>query len=374
MIYYIYFNDSIPHSSKFYNPVEFMYDATEFFAREMMSDVVEKELRKMSGVFSWIDDDSSSTYFELCLSDIPPCMQDVSLIASKTYSRGLIIISIYHEKVIYFVLQGGEGDQPLLDVRFPDVSLHGQGLLLSSYGENDLFWKRLTLWQILSTATSSPNVMDSSDFPSIRTLDLSSSRYEQAYCIMKSSWDGSVGKGAYSSDDENQNLSGPASMYHDVLFRFGSWCYSGRVQLVPTLALTDVPYVIPALRMQQSRLDYLCDVSQLPTTSPFAPALSYLHRIEPVIERHIADSEITLQDLMERLGRLGLGDSVTNWLQGDPSNSFFEFKIFPDEEYQKLDRFLFIIITIPIVILSVFSSLIMSIQFVLITHGCLCIL
>ena len=44
--------------------------------------------------------------------------------------------------------------------------------------------------------------------------------------------------------------------------RFGSWCYSGTVQLTPALALVDIPHVIPALRMQQSKLDFMCDVSQ----------------------------------------------------------------------------------------------------------------
>lgn len=45
--------------------------------------------------------------------------------------------------------------------------------------------------------------------------------------------------------------------------RFGSWCYSGTVQLTPTLALVDIPHVIPALRMQQSKLDFMCDVTQV---------------------------------------------------------------------------------------------------------------
>ncbi|CAN0549625.1 unnamed protein product, partial [Ectocarpus sp. 8 AP-2014] len=45
--------------------------------------------------------------------------------------------------------------------------------------------------------------------------------------------------------------------------RFGSWCYSGTVQLTPTLALVDIPHVIPALRMQQSKLDFMCDAAQV---------------------------------------------------------------------------------------------------------------
>ena len=30
---------------------------------------------------------------------------------------------------------------------------------------------------------------------------------------------------------------------------------------------------------------------------------------------------------------MGLGDSVRSWLEGDPSNSFFEFKTSPDDDY-----------------------------------------
>ena len=130
------------------------------------------------------------------------------------------------------------------------------------------------------------------------------------------------------------------SVHHDVLFRFGSWCYAGRVQLTPTLTLSDIPFVIPALRMQQSRylvvalshkhiphtlsihiypfppaktkpplnvlytayyssfcdrLDYYCDVAAVPTNSPFAPCLNYIQRLEPLIEREIYESEDALQ-------------------------------------------------------------------------------
>ena len=53
------------------------------------------------------------------------------MIASKTYTRGLIIICVYSERTLYFVVQSGEGDQALLDVRFPDVSKHGEGMQVS---------------------------------------------------------------------------------------------------------------------------------------------------------------------------------------------------------------------------------------------------
>jgi hypothetical protein len=66
-------------------------------------------------------------------------------------------------------------------------------------------------------------------------------------------------------------------------------------QLTPELNLVDVPFVIPALRMQQSRLDYLCDVQSVPTTSPFAGALSFIHLVNPKIGELIVQSEDTLK-------------------------------------------------------------------------------
>lgn len=76
-------------------------------------------------------------------------------------------------------------------------------------------------------------------------------------------------------------------------------------------------------------LDFL--YTQVPTTSPFAPALGYAQHITPLVEDHICESEDTLRDLVDRLTGMGLGDSVSRWLEGDPSNSFFEFKIVPDD-------------------------------------------
>lgn len=208
-------------------------------------------------------------------------MDNVGLVASKTYSRGLIIISIYSERVFYFVIQSGEGDQPLLDVRFPDVSKHGQGLLLQSYNNPLSPYRKLTLWHVLEhDSTSSISRV----IPKIRTLNLSTPNYQQTYCVMRSCGD-------VSSSSSSSNLSN----YHDVLFRFGTWCYAGRVLLTPTLTLSDIPFVIPALRMQQGRLDYYCDISTIPTNSPYARALEYMQKLDPLIENQIHDSETILQ-------------------------------------------------------------------------------
>jgi hypothetical protein len=310
--------NNVPTSSQFASPLKFYHEASEFFSSEIVSEEIEKEMRKMSSVFTWIEDDTSQTYFELTVNDVPSCMENVGLIASKTYTRGLIIISIYVEKVFYFVVQSGEGDQPLLDVRFPDVSKHGQGLLLSTYNDPLEPWRKLTLWHILDYDASSSSTIRT--MPKIRTISVSSSNYQQTYCVMKSTWDPNTGV---------------ISVHHDVLFRFGSWCYAGRVQLTPTLTLSDVPFVIPALRMQQSRLDYYCDTANVPTNSPFAKCLSYVQSREALIEREVFECESALQDLINRLTKMGLGESVSKWLEGDSSNSFFEFKLGADVEAAK---------------------------------------
>lgn len=305
----------MPQNDAISGPINFLHEANDFVAGEIISDHVSNELQKWASVFTWIDDDNASTYFELMM-DTPPCMDNIALIASKTYTRGLIVISIYYENVLYFLLQAGEGDQYLLDVRFPNVSNHGQGLHILSYNDPESYWKKLTLWHTIETQRS--NVM--LEIPKISTTNLTSSNYTQTYCILK-------------SDPSPQ--SGLLSIYHDVLFRFGSWCYSGRVQLTPQLTLADIPYVIPALRMQQSRLEFFCDSSKMPLTSSYAAALEYMQSIAPVIDNEIYKSEDTLHGLIDRLNKMGLGESVSKWLEGDPQNSFFEFRIAPDAAIEK---------------------------------------
>lgn len=277
---------NVPSSSDYHIPLKFLREATEFAANEMISNTIERELRKMSTVFPWIDADGAATYFELTLNNVPASMDNVGLVASKTFSRGLIMISVYSEKVFYFVIQSGEGDQPLLDVRFPDVSKHGQGLLLQSYNDPLSPYRKLTLWHILEHDFAAPI---SRIIPKIRTLNLSTPNYQQTYCVMRSCADPS------SPSSSSSASSSSLSNHHDVLFRFGTWCYAGRVLLTPTLTLSDIPFVIPALRMQQGRLDYYCDISTIPTNSPYARALEYMQKLDPLIERQIHDSEEVLQ-------------------------------------------------------------------------------
>lgn len=89
--------------------------------------------------------------------------------------------------------------------------------------------------------------------------------------------------------------------------------------------------------MQQSKLSFSCDAAHIPEGSPFADALRYMHSLQPLIRSQIESSEHTLVSLLERLSSMGVGESVSSWLEGDASNSFFEFKLEPDQELTRYD-------------------------------------
>lgn len=302
---------AVPLECDYYLPLRFLEDAVDFFAVEMISESVGAELQKMANVFDWIDEDGANTYFEMDLEDIPEYMSVIPLIASKTYTRGLVIICVYAQGTLYFVVQPGEGDQALLDVKFPDVSKHGQGLLVATYSDSTASYRKLTLWHAI-TAEISSNVVR--NLPKLKTSDVSSSDYQQTYCIMKSSWD---------------ETSPVLSVHHDVMFRFGSWCYAGRVQLTSTLNLEDVPLIIPALRMQQSRLDFLCETRSVPTTSPFVGSLDFVSRTAPLLDLQLEQAGLLLESMMEDMQRNSPSEArqTQQWLEGDPSDSFFELTL-----------------------------------------------
>jgi hypothetical protein len=201
-----------------------------------------------------------------------------------------------------------------LDVKFPDVSHHGQGLRLSSCGVADgsfldgrrppPWFAGLTLWHAM------PSQVKIAPPP---TRNLSSGSYVQMYFVLR-------------PRAENGGFA-VTSAYREVLFRFGSWCYGGSVQLTPTIALADVPHVIPALRMQQSRLEFVYAADAVPASSPYAKPMAFMMKHVPLMEREIASAEDVLSKLVDRLTAMGLGDSISAWLEGDAAQSFFEFSV-----------------------------------------------
>lgn len=198
---------SVPPDSRYFAPLTFIEEAIGFISSEIVSERVESELRRWSSIFRWIQEDSAKTYFELVVEPPDFLTEHVDLIATKTYARGLILISIYSLSSIFFVIQDGEGDQPLLDVSFPNVSHHGQGLLIASYFDTAGRYKKMTLWFVVkwwvrccsdqcrhNLDFQRPRALESADAkdglaPALTrktTVDISSKEYVQTYCIRKS--------------------------------------------------------------------------------------------------------------------------------------------------------------------------------------------
>jgi hypothetical protein len=111
----------IPPASICAAPLDRFYDTTDFLANELVGDRVTEALSNGSRVFKWINADDSKTHFELQTNGYED-LREVEAIASKTYARGLILIVIYFEQNFYITINEGMGDQPLLDVKFPNLS------------------------------------------------------------------------------------------------------------------------------------------------------------------------------------------------------------------------------------------------------------
>ncbi|GMI13717.1 hypothetical protein TrVE_jg4966 [Triparma verrucosa] len=307
---------AVPKESDFYTPLETQNEAQDFLAAELQSDHLSEAIERFEKMYPWMDSDEIKTYFELNCS-VGTDMDSVQCVCSKTYARGLIFVTIYFEGTFYVSISDGMGDQPLLDVRFPDVSNHGEGVTLMSYVDNDIEarWQKMTLWQSLAEDMKLSTLLAPRKK---KTKNLASDSYVQSYIVLK-------------GDGGNDT-------FRTAMFRFGSWCYSGRVQLTSNLALADLPHVIPALRMQQSRLEFLCDVASMPSKSPFVRPMEFAGKVAPVMENEVVESEGVLMNLVERLGNMGLGDSISQWLEGDPGQSFFEFNFAKDNETDKAHK------------------------------------
>ena len=55
-------------------------------------------------------------------------------------------------------------------------------------------------------------------------------------------------------------------------------------------------------------------------------------KLAPLMEAEIQAASDVLAKLVERLSAMGLGDSISQWLDGDSSQSFFEFQLLPSKE------------------------------------------
>lgn len=229
----------MPTTSPYSVPLETLYDVFDFIGAELASDRMEKKLIKAAEEHRWVDEDSDAKNFFELQSGGYECFDDVDLVASKTFVRGLVLLVIYYQRSFYVVLQEGDGEQPLLDVRFPDLSAHLQGIHLQTYRDDDCTnMKKLTLWQAVKSGKnqSPPKPLK------VQCKDVSGTGYNQTFLIRRT------------PRMEGDSSGGSSPSLREVLFRFGSWCYNGHVDLGPKLELPDIPVIIPMLRRQQSAL------------------------------------------------------------------------------------------------------------------------
>jgi hypothetical protein len=297
----------MPNTNPYTNPLETLYDAFDFIGNELASERIERKLMKAAQEYQWIDEDSDSKNFFELQSGGYDCFDGIDMVASKTFVRGLILLVIYYQRSFFIILQEGDGEQPLLDVRFPDLSAHMQGIHLQTYREEDCTnMKKLTLWQ----AAKNIKTLSPPKPVKVQCKDVSGTGYNQTFLIRRTR-----------SSENGNNL-------REVLFRFGNWCYNGHVDLGPKLDLPDIPIIIPMLRRQQSALTFMCEVTKMPATSLFTPSMEHLAEAIPAIQQELSKAEHFIQSIARNGGSLGDNSyRIVEWLEDDNIECFFEIGI-----------------------------------------------
>ncbi|KAG3114786.1 hypothetical protein PI124_g6446 [Phytophthora idaei] len=300
---------AIPSTSPYSTPLETLYDLYDFIGAELSSERIERKLMKAAEEHSWVDGDDegvSKTFFEL-QSGGYECFDGVDIVASKTFVRGLVLLVIYYRRSFYVVLQAADGEQPLLDVRFPDLSAHLQGIHLQTYRDDDCSnMKKLTLWQAANVGKhqSPPKPLK------VQCTDVSGTGYNQTFLIRRT--------------PRAEGSTNTPSL-REVLFRFGNWCYNGHVDLGPKLELSDIPVIIPMLRRQQNALTFMCEASKMPATSLFTPSMEHLAEVVPAMQEEMAKAEQFVQNLAQSGGSFVKSKgNVGSWLEDDNVECFFE--------------------------------------------------
>lgn len=198
---YLCSTSSLPASSSFYGPLNAMAQARDFIISEITTKCINNATLKKKN--PWLDADDSRVYFEL-VGDTYSLFPSIMFIANRVYSsHALIVTTMFFEGVIYVMLDDGSGDQPLLDMRFPDLSGSGNGATLAIYsnekGQNSP-WLKLSAWQVPRNQDENECNPPLCTTVKPATTNLSSGCYVQSYFILKS-----------------------GSEVRDVMFRFGSW-------------------------------------------------------------------------------------------------------------------------------------------------------
>ena len=302
-------SDDLPEDNSFRASLHELEKAQHFLKSEISSEgLLSADIAKLEP--SW------KLYFEL-VGDTHSLFPDVLFACSRVHSKGHIIIFLYYEGVLYAAIQDDEiGDDSLLGVNFPAYFRVGnEGSTLAMY--NDTTWMKLSAWKRPQSRNAKPESSESGhETISNRFLqqDLVSDGYSQSYYILK-------------PDSEGKE--------REVMFRFGAWFYSGRVDLPTTTSLQEIPGVIRQVRLSQHKLEYVGDDSSLPVSNKFVKPMQYsTHITECMKEEAVQCSELYLSQIMSQADANKEGK---HWLEDDANTCFFEFACSHDAPSQALE-------------------------------------
>jgi|EP00945_MAST-04E_sp_MAST-4E-sp1_P005540 hypothetical protein len=284
--------------------------------------------------------EAPSEYFELQMSPDSKAYAGVEIAASKTYVRGVIMVLIYFDGSIYATLAEGQGDQPLLDVAFPDMSRKGGGCQIGTFDHPHFL--KLCIWQG-SPAASSPSKSpknspsgggdsrffgkgagspagrkskDANDDEDANGLSTGG----QTYIVFKhgSALSPSVRHGQASG------ASGPTQ--REAFFRFGGWCYTGTVDFSVDpgqMTLEMVKDVMPTIAGQQREMSFSTELETLPDRSKAYQALAHLE----VAADFVVEQLMNASEELEKLRDFLVSKGQKPWIDGEGRNVYFELQL-----------------------------------------------
>jgi hypothetical protein len=257
----------LPESNSFKIPLHELEKAQSFVASELSSAGIANDIKNLS----WAKSDDDDVYFEL-VGDTSRLFPDILLACSTVHHDGRAFIYIYFEGVILTAIVNSDKCCILNDLNVSNFTGCSYGSTLAMYSGNS--WMKLSMFKANQRKT------DKSPTPPPLLLT-SDGSYVQSYIILKAT--------------------GNKRKEREVMFRFGSWCYSGKVDLqTHNIYLQDVPGLIREVRLAQPNLNFVGDVSTLSETNRFFKPMQRMTRILPkYLEEEAASCEDYLRQILD---------------------------------------------------------------------------
>lgn len=207
--------NEMPTTCSFNGPLKVFEDARDLVIHELASDVISDKISYLMKNNKWIED--GDVYFEL-VGNASNLFPDISFICSKVYmyDNGLIFNAIYFEGTIYVTIQDSDGEQPLLDINFPDIRLDHNGSILSLYDNPASPWMKLSIGHFTNSRFDSTDHeigRTHSNYRSMKSEPTDERRclLNEKYAILPENENDQSMRSISSSDEDNRLLGAVAS-------------------------------------------------------------------------------------------------------------------------------------------------------------------